>query len=143
MMENIEHNEVLTEPTRDLLGEVRNSLLLLHKAILEIERNEYEREHGRVAPGELVNLLIHDPWFGWFRPVSEMVVQIDLLLDSNEPVSEREALSLLEQVRWLLRPTEDGEEFSTRYHETLQKDPSTILAHAQVLKLLPRLRRAE
>jgi hypothetical protein len=140
IMENIEHNELLTDSTRRLLQDVRGSLLLLHKAILDIERNGYERQFGRVAPGELVNLLIHDPWFGWFRPVSEMVVQIDVLLDSEDPVSERDARGLLEQVRWLLRPTEEGEEFSTRYHETLQKDPDTILAHASVLKLLPPLR---
>ena len=115
---------------------MRRALVQLHKAIMELERSAYEREHGRVAPGELLQLLMHNPWFGWFRPVSELVVQLDELLDSDEPRSEQEAQDLLREIRTLLRPAEAGEEFSTRYHNALQQDPDIILAHAETMNLL-------
>lgn len=115
---------------------VRRALMQLHKAILDVERNAYEREHGRVAPGELLQLLMHDSWFGWFRPVSELVVQLDELLDSEEPCTEKEAQDLLREIRSLLRPAEAGEEFGTRYHEAMQQDPGIILAHSEISKLL-------
>lgn len=115
---------------------MRRALIQLHKAILELERNVFEREHGRVAPGELLQLLMYDLRFGWFRPVSELVVQLDELLDSDEPRTEKEAQDLLREIRSLLRPAEGGEEFGTRYHDALQQDPGIILAHGEITKLL-------
>lgn len=136
MAEFSSNSAPLSELTRSHLRQLRGALLNLHKSILEVERVSYEREHGRLVPGELLHLLMHDPFFGWFRPVSEVVVQIDEILDSKEPVTERSAENLLREVRSLLRPAEEGEEFAVRYREALQEDPAIILAHAELNRLL-------
>ncbi len=124
------------EANRQHLVALRRVLLDLHGAILQVERGAYEREHGRVGAHELLRLLTEHQFFGWFRPLSEMVVQIDELLDSGEPVTLRRSADLLREVRSLLNPVEEGEEFGTRYREILQQDPAVILSHAEVAKLL-------
>lgn len=127
----------LSEGTRVRLQTLRRALLNLHKTILEVERAGYERVHGRVGPNELLQLLMRDPWFGWFRPISEIIAQIDEMLDSTDPPArQHDAESLLREMRSLLRPSEEGEEFGVRYHQALQQDPDTILAHAEVARLL-------
>lgn len=126
----------MNESTRLQLQRVRRALMHLHKTILDAERTAYERIHGRVGGGELVQLLIHDPWFGWFRPISEILVRIDEMLEGGESFEEGDAQALLRELRSLLKPTEEGEEFPVRYHELLQRDPAVILVHAEVARLL-------
>lgn len=134
----------ISENTRKHLTAVRSELLHLHKAILNTERAAYEREKGKVeSPHVLLQLVMHDPWFGWFRPLSEMAVQIDELLDPFtpqgevvHPATEAEAQELLRELRSLIAPAEHGEEFATRYHAILQQDPNIIMAHAKMSNLL-------
>lgn len=135
----------VSEDTRKHLVAVRSELLHLHKAILEAERAAYEREHGKVdSPHSLLQLVMHDPWFGWFRPLSEMAVQIDELLDpflpqqngDARPATEGDAQELLRELRSLIAPSERGEEFATKYHAILQQDPNIIMSHAKMSHLL-------
>lgn len=127
----------LSQATRQRLQSLRNLLLQLHKAIMDVERAAYEKMHGRVeSPHAFLQLLMHDPWFGWFRPISELVVQIDELLDSKDWVGENEGEGLLREVRSLLNPAEEGEEFGVKYRAVLQEDPDIILKHAEVQQLL-------
>lgn len=116
---------------------VRQRLLGLHKALLDGEREAYERVHGRVAsPYELFGLVTNHPWFAWLRQLSALIVQIDEGLGGKEPVSETEAGVLLDQVRALLKPSESGAEFEKKYYDALQRDPEIVLLHAQISKLL-------
>ena len=63
------------------LAAVRQRLIRLHKTLIESERVTYERVQGRVAtPGELLQLVIHDSWFVWLHPLSELIVRLDELL---------------------------------------------------------------
>lgn len=125
-------SDILTD-----LRRLRDGLLRLHKAILDAERRSYELAHGPVeSMHTLLQLVMHDPWFGWFRPISEIVVQIDEVLDSDEPVSDDVVRGMFREVRSLLLPTEEGEEFAVKYRKILQVDPDIILAHAKVAELL-------
>jgi len=147
----------ITSETRALMAQIRRGMLRLHKAILTSEKAAYEKEKGPIAsPHALLELLMHDPWFGWFRPLSETVVQIDEMLDSADAASaagqkpgtinpdrtsdkvpsEADAQELLREVRSLLQPAETGEEFATKYRRILQDDPDIILAHAELSKIL-------
>ena len=126
----------ISPATREHLHTLRRGLLNLHGAILQVERTRYEREHGRVSANELFHLLTEDEFFGWFRPLSELVVQIDELLDEREQANQMDATTLLREIRSLLNPTEHGEEFGTRYRDILQEGPEIILAHAEVARLL-------
>lgn len=126
-----------SEASLKQLKEVRRGLLRLHKTLLDAERVHYERVNGRIEGGGiLLQLLIHDPWFGWLRPLSELVVQIDERLDADEPTRASEAKALLDQVKALLRPSEGGDVFQENYHAALQQTPDVVIAHHEVSVLL-------
>ena len=119
------------------LTELRHALLRLHKTLLDSEKLTYERKHGRIASrGAFFQLVIGDPWFAWLHRVSEMVVQIDEMLDSKEPIAAVEATKVIERARLLLKPSEDGAEFAKRYWAAMQRDPDVVLAHAEVKRQL-------
>ena len=125
--------------TRTRLADVRRALLRLHKTLLEAERASYERGRGSVGgSGEFLQLVINDPWFAWLRPVSELVVQVDELLEPAREATEAEALAALGQAASLVRPSDGGGEFGRRYREALQESPDAVIAHAELSKLLPR-----
>ena len=49
---------------------MRSSLLSLHKALILAEQVTYERINGRVeSTGQLLQLVLNDPWFTWLHPV--------------------------------------------------------------------------
>jgi len=118
---------------RERLENARHALLHVHRALLEAERIRYERQHGRVEnSGALLQLLMHDPWFAWLRPISEIIVQIDEWLEAK-PGSASPDLAeiLLAQVRDRLRPDEAGAPFQQRYYRLVQEEPVVAVAHAE------------
>lgn len=125
------------DPVRRQLADLRQALLRLHKSLLETERKCYERVHGRIGPpGAFFQLLIHDTWFAWLHPLSELVVEIDETLDNERPATEGDAERFSEQARLLVKPSETGGGFPRHYYDALQRDPGVVLAHAAVIKLL-------
>jgi hypothetical protein len=128
------------ESEQQRLTELRNGLLALHKTLLDSERAVYERDIARItSSGELLNLVINDPWFAWLHALSEFVVLIDERLDSEEPPQEAEAKRLIAQAWELLTPNENGRGFAQRYFEALQRDPDVVLAHGRMRKILTNL----
>jgi hypothetical protein len=122
------------------LTDLRNGLLGLHKTLLESERATYERDIARIkSSGELLRLVIYDPWFAWLHELSELVVWIDEALDDEEQPNGLEAERLIGQARDLLAPNETGKGFAKRYLEALQRDPDVVIAHAQMRKVLSSL----
>src|SRR5436309_457015 len=92
--------------TRQRLMGLRDGLLRLHKTLLDSERDTYERVHGRriTSRGELFQLVVGDTWFAWLHRVSELVVQIDEMLDAEEPTTVIDATRVIDRARTLLRP---------------------------------------
>jgi hypothetical protein len=122
------------------LTDLRNGLLGLHKTLLDSERFIYERDIARItSAGELLSLVMYDPWFGWLHELSELVVWIDEALDAEIPPDGIEAERLIGQARDLLAPKEAGTGFAKRYLEALQRDPDVVLAHAQMRKVFSSL----
>lgn len=122
------------------LTELRNGLLRLHKTLLDSERAVYERDVARISSsGELLKLVLYDPWFAWLHELSELVVWIDEALDAEEPPDGPEAERLIGQARDLIAPNEVGKGFAKRYFEALQRDPDVVLAHAQMRKVFSSL----
>jgi len=130
-------NNELHETTRHRLTQLRGPLLHLHKTLLDLEREAYERANGRVENSyEVLQLVMYDPWFAWLHSLSELVVQIDEMLDSKEPVQESEAAAMIAQARVLLTPSETGSGFQKKYFSSLQQSPEAVLAHAEAVKYL-------
>src|SRR5260370_13132904 len=73
-------------PAREKLLSFRLALLRLHKTLLNMERREYEREHGHVNTGELFRLVIDHAQFAWLDNISVFVVRLGKTLAANEPV---------------------------------------------------------
>jgi hypothetical protein len=126
-----------TSPLRQTLTDVRHGLLGLHKALIVAEQLTFERIYGRVdSTGQLLQLVMNDPWFTWLHPLSNMVVRIDELLDGDEELTTEDVAVLLTEVRGLIRPSELGDGFERSYYEALQRAPDVVMAHCEMKKLL-------
>jgi hypothetical protein len=127
-----------TSGERQHLIGIRNSLLSLHKTLLEMERQRYERTNGRINDMfQLLNLTINDPAFAWLRPLSAFIVEIDEKADDKEnPMTSSEAAAFLKEARALLSPSQVGNDFQRNYHWALQESPDVVIAHASLLKRL-------
>jgi hypothetical protein len=137
-MESVKANEPEYQQLKRDLNELRDQLLVLHKALIDSERVEYESSFGTIpTPNQFLKLLINDPWFAWLQPFSALVVGIDELMDETEaPISKADLARVKEQVSNLLKASEEGEGFGRSYFESLQREPEVVLAHAAVMKLL-------
>jgi hypothetical protein len=118
------------------LTTLRSALLRLHGALVEHERVAYERLHGRISAGELLQLTIGGEWFAWIRPLSELVVRIDEALAADEPPGEAESAALAGAARALVSGEEAPEALGPRYGAALQGAPDVVLAHAGVVRAL-------
>lgn len=126
-----------TEALRSTLADMRRVLLGLHKALIVAEQLTYERINGRVgSTGQLLQLVLNDPWFTWLHPLSQLVIRIDELLDEDSELTTVEVEHFLADVRALIRPSEEGDGFERSYYEALQREPDVIFAHVEVKKLL-------
>jgi hypothetical protein len=122
---------------RQRLTELRDALLRLHKALMESERIGYEQTFGKISsPFQFLKLLTEDPWFAWFRPVSQLIATMDEKLDAKELLTTSAVDELISRTRIMLVPTESGEGFSKHYDEALQRDPDVVFAQAAVAKLI-------
>lgn len=122
---------------RQRLSALRDSLLVLHKALIESERISYEQTFGTIeSQNRFLRLLIDDPWFAWLHPLSELVVFIDETLDEEETITSENTVRILNQTKALLKASEEGEGFPRSYFEALQREPDVVLAHADVMKRL-------
>lgn len=122
---------------RQRLIELRNALLRLHKALMESERIGYEKTFGKISsPFLFLKLLTEDPWFAWFRPVSQLIAAMDETLDAKKPLTQVAVNELIARAKVMLVPTEGGEGFSQHYDEAMQRDPDVLFAHATVAKLI-------
>ncbi|MFN7138547.1 MAG: hypothetical protein ACK4UN_04330 [Limisphaerales bacterium] len=122
---------------RQHLIQLRDRLLVLHKALIDSERIGYEQAFGTLhSPYEFLQRVISDPWFAWLHPLSEFLVTLDEMLEREEPIGPSDVAQINGRVRILLVASEEGQGFSRSYFEALQREPDVVLAHADVVKLL-------
>ena len=115
---------------RSNLDEAHRGLLRVHKALIDHEKVRYERSRGKISgPGQFLQLVIHDPWFAWLRPISELAVQIDEFTMSKEPTDPGDGEALLAQARALLVSAEEGDSFQREYYRSIQESPEVATAH--------------
>ena len=126
-----------TNPLRQTLTNVRHGLLGLHKALIVAEQLTFERIYGRVdSTGQLLQLVMNDPWFTWLHPLSNVVVRIDEMLDEECNLTLEDVAQILTEVRGMIRPSELGDGFERSYYEALQRAPDVVMAHCEMKKLL-------
>ncbi|MBM0744368.1 hypothetical protein JOY44_22615 [Phormidium sp. CLA17] len=130
-------NTLQNRITQDqLLTDIRIKLLHLHQLLLDTERIRYEQVRGQVSKGELLQLVINHDQFAWLHHLSELIVQIDELIHSDEPITSEAIAALIADVQILLTPDEVGNDFAVKYDTAFQRNPDVVLAHADVVTLL-------
>ncbi len=112
------------------MNPLRRRLLELHKALVDVERDGYERARGRMSDGEFLKALIDDPAFAWLAPLTALIVRLDEL-ESDDLPGDYKA-----EIKRLLKPDELGLAFQRRYHEILQRSPDALVAHGAVMRAL-------
>ena len=120
------NSEYASERTLADLTNIRNHFLALQTLLLAMERSAFEREFGKTSSGEMLRLVIEDPRFAWLRPISRLIVQIDELLEADEPLTRAAARQLVKTSASTLKPRET--DFMERHLAALQ-EPEVIFAH--------------
>jgi len=121
---------------RGRLRDLSHRLVRLHKTLLDFERGAYEAAYGPVrSSGELLDLLLNHEQFLWLRSLSGVMARIDEAIDDPE-AGEPDVERFFRETNGLLRSGRGGM-FESRYHAALQASPEVVMAHADVVKLLP------
>jgi hypothetical protein len=122
-------------PAREKLVALRLALLRLHKELLDMERRNYERLHGKVNTGELFRLVIDHEQFSWLHNISEFVVRIDESLAGEDAVAAEDTHNAIALARKMFSPSESGDAFQKRYFDAIQRDPAVVMVHADLAKI--------
>src|SRR6202163_3195278 len=120
---------------RAKLTELRTVLLKLHKTLLDMERRDYEREHGHVSTGELFRLVLDHQQFGWLHNISEFVVRLDETLAGEVPITPEDTRGAIGTARKLFVPSESGGAFQNRCFDAIHRDPAVVMEHAESARL--------
>ena len=120
---------------REKLITLRLALLKLHKTLLDMERREYEREHGYVNTGELFRLVVDHAQFAWLHNISEFVVRLDESLAAKEPITAEYTATAISLARKMFVPTQSGDAFQKKYFDAIQQDPAVVIDHAELARL--------
>jgi hypothetical protein len=121
---------------RQLLFDLRKSLLHLHKTLLDWERAAYERVHGRVTASQLLRVIVEDQQFAWLRPISELIVRIDTTVEAEDTDGSADVEAIVARAREVAAPDETGSPQAQRYHMALQDHPDAVFAHRAVTNVL-------
>jgi hypothetical protein len=130
----MEISEAGLAQARQKLGDVRQVLLELHKALLDSERTQYEIVHGPIAsPAVFLQLLIGDEKFAWLRPATTLIVQVDEALAARKPpATQAELEQLKNDIGAMFSPSTDAESFWRRYSTAVQRDPAVAQLQKQM-----------
>lgn len=136
--------EIDDAEVRRRLDAVTHALRPLHKALVDLVREDYEKRQGRPVGGpvQLFQLLTRDPFFLWLHPMSALMAEIDELYDQKEPIDLDAVVAVRTTLESLVgsrgqEPSPDS--FVSRYLEILQNEPDVVMLHARVRKTLDQL----
>src|SRR6266550_5030604 len=123
-------------PVDAQLKDLRHALLRLHKTLLDWERAAYERIHGRQSSNALLDALLKDPQFAWLRPISQLIVRIDEMLEDKIPPEQGDWEAVVAHARDLTSANQTGNAYEQRYYTALQEHPDAVFAHRDLVKLI-------
>lgn len=118
--------------------EVRRRFQSLYNALIVAEQLTYERIHGPVECTDgLIQLVFSNPWFAWLRPLSDLLLRIDQLLNDDAFDITHEIVGhLMAEVSALTHPSVEGDGFERAYFQALNRAPEVVLAHFSVTRAL-------
>jgi len=67
------------------LFDLSKALLKFHKSLLDYQKDQVEKTTGKkLNPYEMLGAALNDPEFQWIKPVSQMIVEIDLASEKEQ-----------------------------------------------------------
>lgn len=120
----------------DPCKQLRKALLDLHRALVELERRAYEKQHGPQGAGDFLQVMAYAEEMRWLEPLSRLIVMLDEALDGDGD-AEAAPLAVAQRARELLSLDRDSSElFTTRYLWHFDTSPELVQAHTQALTAL-------
>jgi hypothetical protein len=121
---------------RAALRELSQTLLPLHRALIEAAKSDYGFTVEPVTgPTHLLRLLGDDPFFAWLKPITALIVDIDEMVRVDFEAAE--AAKIASRVKEFFNG--NGGDFATHYVPILQRDVDVAIAHAAVRLAVGRL----
>ena len=121
---------------KDKLQELSKLLIRLHKSLINFESDQHEkREQRKFSPHEMLHLSLNDPHFAWLRKVSELIVEIDTLVDDKEKKdAEKSDLDFFngETQKLLFLDSEETKDFKTKMMAAVAFNSEIVLQLASV-----------
>src|SRR4051794_39205794 len=123
------------------LAGVSEALRELHKELLALARQEVETAEGqRLTAFEMFRRAVNDAVFAWLRPVSELIVDIDELVEAEPPPNAREAAAVREEIEQVVfGPEGSPGDFAQRFHAQLERFPQLVVLEADLRRRLAAL----
>lgn len=126
-------------------SELSKALQRLHKDLLMLEAKRLEQERGKpLNPYELLNASLNDPSLAWLRKMSELIVNIDTIIDETPNLSAQESHRVANEVLLVLEKPLGmiATDFWSNYSAYLTSNPEIIIRHSHVKEILDQLRPA-
>ncbi len=120
----------------DACHQLRRSLLELHRALVELERGDYQKTHGPQSAGEFLQVLAFSDEMRWLEPLSRLITMLDEAIDGLADAGAT-PLPVAQRARDLLSLDRDSEDpFKRRYAQRFDQSPELVQAHASTLAAL-------
>lgn len=119
------------------IKQARDSMLRLHKVLMDRDRERYEREHGSVPAGKFLEMLLGDPNFEWLRVLSTLIVRIDEAFDLDDGVSNEMLRGFQQEIIDIFdKDSGEYEDFQTRFNQALPELPEAGKLRNEILSTL-------
>lgn len=116
---------------------LRTALLALHRHLIELERRDYEKVHGRQSAGEFLQVMAYAESMRWLEPLSRLIVMLDEALEPDNADAAEAPQVVARRVREMLKLEHSAEaDFSGHYQRHFHTSPELAMAHAAVIRAL-------
>jgi hypothetical protein len=130
------NTEIYFEERIKLLKEARLQMLRLHKSLIDIERENFERTRGQITSGQFLNMLLNEKDLEWLRKFSTLIVEIDEMLDLDDGFNDQMIEKQFSQMRSLMNLQSADEDFNERYRNAMQNNVEIAGKHKDLKNLL-------
>lgn len=119
-----------------LLKKCRLLFLKLHKDLIDVEKQIYERENGRVSPGHFLQILLSDQRFSWLRIFSGLIVEIDEMFDLDDGYSLEMVEKHLSRLKDLVDFQAADDDFNVKFKKSIESDSPARTKYIELRNLL-------
>jgi hypothetical protein len=111
-------------------------LLKLHRTLVGLERQLYEKVHGRQSAGDFLQVMAYDESMRWLEPLSRLIVMLDEALDEKSTVDMAPHVVAARALELLKLDRQRTDEFSSRYLQYFDRSPDLAVEHTTLVRLL-------